>query len=297
MTLDPKNTLANELAEMRIADDQDFLEWLPLAARLRALGDDSQLVLWHGKFKELDLDERLEVILNERAIEGVEELHESSGEDLAYAITAAQDFYCFLDSEREILSERTQLSLEAWALETSDVELDREAAERLEHWLRIFPIEESLRLPIVHAPLSAVERAFLAALAPSVETFEASWPAQAEPEMRVLEHDLVQLDDGEPPAAFREAWRRVCEHAFDDGLGVEVARSLNERWEVAIDVNAEIAAEVELVRLGLLVGVRDESDPSRWVVDLSAMKRAEREKALGAPLVLRLSDSRRLILS
>jgi len=146
-------SLKYELAARRFDDEQDFLSWLPLAARLAALGDRSELELWPILAEMLVPDS--EQLLLDRCEEGVWEIQEISrqmaqgenlSEDLALAVVAAQDFYCLLKLDGEILSRKVRLAIERWKELAERATLDGDAVEMLGQWLRQNPIPEDFRL-------------------------------------------------------------------------------------------------------------------------------------------------------
>ena len=90
-------TLKQQVAAIEVNDQQDWLEYVPLAARLAALGEPAPLARW-TKLVEPFRDQ-LESLLVQRSEEGMWDLRSALGQDLGLAVIDAQDFLCF--SRRE----------------------------------------------------------------------------------------------------------------------------------------------------------------------------------------------------
>lgn len=302
----PLEDFRREVAEMAVNSEQDFLAFVPLAARLAALGDDSQLQRWPRLVHPFR--ERVEQLLVDRCCEGAWNLRHALGHHLSLAVIAAQDFHCFHMLQNDLIPPRARESLEAWADDAEHAPLDEEAVEELELFLKEFPIREDLRLVSVAVPVSMLERTVAALLAPPIATEPLSWPNLApafEYSQQAVNLDpplvCVFADDGTPGDELRTSYERLDRKAEVEGIGtVIISRKLMPDWKVVIIIRKadETSAGVRSVRIGLRPArmVEDGND-REWEVDLRFLDEATQFEALKQPLVINFRTGRRLKVS
>ena len=166
--------LLEELAPIVVADEQGLLEYVPLAARLAALGDSEPLARWPRLAEPFHA--RLEPLIVERCVEGVWDLRNTVGQDLGLAVIDAQDFHCFLRREKRRIPNKARLALVGWGEEAEPAALDEDAVVPLRRFLRRFPLPPSDRLTVVDTPMSLTELAILAAMAQPCPVIDVKWP-------------------------------------------------------------------------------------------------------------------------
>ncbi|MFO0903741.1 MAG: hypothetical protein U0939_12115 [Pirellulales bacterium] len=309
MNGDPKQFLLDELTRLvsvppasaakPASDEQRWLEYVPLAARLAALGDAAPLQRWPELARPFA--ERVELLLVERAREGMWDLSQTLGQDLGLALIDAQDFACFWRRERKILPGAARRMLAAWKEAADDVQLDEEAAAMLRRFLRRFPLPARERLLAVDAPRAFSETIVLAAFAGPRPTVDVAWPPSPTATAAPLAA-IGRLDDGRPSDRLKRVYERLAVVFEAPGVGrVAVSRRVNDDWQVVVDVqfadgDHEDARRLllDVVRLGRVPGRAAGDMPGRWLFDLSAWEHAERLRWMEEPLVLGFQDGCRL---
>jgi hypothetical protein len=143
MSSDAIILLRQQLDAIAVEDAQGLLEYLPLAARLAALGAPESLTSWR-KLAAAYPD--FASALADRCREGIWDLEQSFAEDLGLAVIEAQDFYCFARREGDLLPFHVRTLLTAWEEHAEEVALDEDAAEVLEQFLERFPLPSEDRL-------------------------------------------------------------------------------------------------------------------------------------------------------
>lgn len=283
--------LASEIAAMPVCDEKDFLAFLPLAARLAALGDGSQLRRWPEVVKPFQ--HQVTKLLVDRGHEGVWHLRNTLGEDLGLAVISAQDFACFLALERDMVPAAARSTLSVWFDEAENTPLDEDAVETLEVFLRRFPIPDELRLNIVDTPLSTFEEAILASRARPRPTQEVSWPVAVS-----LPEAVYALESDSPSDVLRDNFEKADVPVQIDGFGsLLVSRRLDEDWRVLIDMRREDGRPlgVESVRLGLFSAVsRNPERDDCWEIDLKHVDYRNRMATLRDTLVVNFRNGSRL---
>ncbi len=292
MNWNPVHALTEELAGISVTDEQAWLEYVPLAARLAALGEPEPLRRWPGLARPFA--DRLDAILMERSQEGIWDLQQSVGKDLALAVIDAQDFSCFLNREQSILAQRAVSALTAWIDEAERTPLDESAAAMLRMFLRRFPLPEDDRLAVVDAPMSLGQEGIIAAAARPCPTIEAEWPPLSLPAVQLSE--VYQLDAGRPSDRMKRCFGRDAVVEIPLLGKLAVSRRVDDHWRVVIDIDREdgTVPDVELLRLGRLPGQPADDAPGRWLVDVRPWEHFQRERLMEAPLVVGFRNGYRL---
>ncbi|MCL4201880.1 MAG: hypothetical protein KJ000_05255 [Pirellulaceae bacterium] len=294
MNLDAVESLTRELSAMTVGDEQSWLEYIPLAARLAALGEPGFL----GRWTELarPFSSRLESLLIERSEEGLWDLQQSVGQDIALAIIDAQDFYCFLRREKSILPKAGKRLLGAWIKQAERTALDEDAVVMLRRFLRRFPLPPSDRLTIVDTPMSLTEEAILAAVAAPCQVIELSWPAPVS--TLIAAEPFAQYDAGTPSDRLKQQFARLDVPVEIPGAGgFTLSRRIDDRWRVVIDIDREDGRvpPVDLVRLGKLPGRPARDAIGRWLIDLRPWEHIQRTRLMhDSPLVIGFQNGYRL---
>ena len=150
--LSPTEELRRRLANNKLEDDYDYLNYWQYAARLAALGDNS---FFQNETVPLSAE-----MLQKRCRRGICEVMELDGEELALSIIDAQDFYCFERRKGNSFPE-----VKPYFAESRDVcehaSLDDDAADLLRGFIAVFDIPEEECLPVVNTPISNTEYALL----------------------------------------------------------------------------------------------------------------------------------------
>jgi hypothetical protein len=294
MKHDAIESLKRELSAIAVRDEQSWLEYVPLAARLAALGEPGFL----GRWTELarPFSTRLESLLIERSEEGLWDLQQSVGQDIALAIIDAQDFNCFLRREKSILPKAGKRLLGAWIRQAERTALDEDAVVMLRRFLRRFPLPPADRLTVVDTPMSLTEEAVLAAIATPCPVIELSWPAPVT--TLIAAETLAHYDSGTPSDRLKQQFERLDVPVEIPGAGsFRLSRRIDDRWRVVIDIDRDDggAPPVNFVRLGKLPGRPARDAIGRWLIDLRPWEHIQRTRLMDdSPLVIGFRNGYRL---
>ncbi len=279
--------LVLRVAEKKVNNVYDLIEFIASASRLAGVGKRGQLVRWRELVRPFG--QSCGQALIRRAKAGLDALQQAQGQQLADAVIAAQDFACFLAIEGELLPPDVRDQLGAWIEETEYTPLDEQAVSGLELFLDEYPLLEEYRLAAIDAPMSTFDQEMLIAGASPRPIIHGQWPAQHSVE-------LQRLDDPEPPVELMASFE-CLEQEFPVGsLGTMlISRRLHPGWKVLFDVASDDGSvpEVALLRLGLLPG-RPTTTRGLWVVDLHMLDRQKQEEVLRQPLVINFRNGPRL---
>ncbi len=293
MSSDAIILLRQQLDSITVEDAEGLLEYIPLAARLAALGQADSLTKWR------ELAARFPDFANalaERCREGIWDLEQSFAEDLGLAIIEAQDFYCFAHREGDLLPSHVRTLLTAWEEHAEEVALDEDAEAVLEEFLERFPIPSEDRLVVVDCPVTVLAKAFVAAQTKPRLTIETQWPSvSVVPDVREVSDspELAGLSAGFPQtlaelpelcAAFpsdrlKRIFERRVEVEVPDVGYVRINRSVSDEWEMVVDVELADGSlpELEMIRLGVLPLIRTaDADICRWVASLQSFEHLQR---------------------
>ena len=100
-------------------------------------------------------------------------------------------------------------------------------------------------------------------------------------------------DDDHPSPRTMKEYDSVCDIQTPNG-SVRVARQINEKWELQIIVPETFPA-IDSLRVGSIPLTRDKDEPEFWVLPLKYFGRANRERLLDLPVVIRPADANCLI--
>ena len=293
MSLEAKESLKQALATISAADEQGWLEYIPLASRLAAIGEPEPLAAWSRLVRPFN--NRLETLLIERSEEGVWDLEQSVGRDLGLAVIDAQDFFCFLRREGSILPERASRTLIAWIETAERTALDEEAALALRRFLRRFPLLPCDRLAVVDVPKSYAELSILAAVAGPCPVVDVEWPPL--PLSIPALAEIGQLDAGTPSDRLKRYFERLDVAVEMPSIGkLAMSRRIDDYWQVVIDIDRDDGSvpDIEMVRLGRLPGHPVTDAPGRWLVNLRPWEHLQRVRLMELPLVVGFQNGHRL---
>ncbi len=279
--------LEEDLATMETNDEEGFVAWLPLAARLAALGNPMILSQWTQVQKQSGTD--LMSCLCKRAKEGIWEIDHADGLDLALALISAQDFTFFLELEKDILPDQVKWALAGWGERASMEYGDADTVEFLEDWRRRHPLPEKMLLAPIAAPLSEFEAALMA---PKIELPKAeyyTWPLVS----KRHQEELVHMDGTEPGDSLIDGYEYEGRLELKGGGVLVFYRTLTSRWHVRYTFQCE-GFEIDSIRLGVLPGERH--DETQFSVDLKIAAPARRVDMMNFPLSILTTDGRRLLL-
>jgi hypothetical protein len=313
---DSKQELRNRLSKNKLEDACDLMAFVQYASRLAALGDDTGVQQLRNEiFLRPEFAENLPEILKTRCDQGIWETEEYPGEDLALSLIDAQDFHCFSARFPDILTNRVSIPsgarielrifFDLWWEACENAELDEDAAEMLRDFLKVYPIPEEERLPVVNTPITEWEYALLDRIYAGVElpVTPAQWnvgrivaqppgrlttPAAAlPPPIRIL-----ALADGTTPKTLQEHFQSGAWSAETQWGTVCIELRVNNHWVLFISI-ADLDGDsvpVDRIRLGAIPAFRDEEDATLWKINLKRFTRDERERLLNKPLVVQMSN-------
>jgi hypothetical protein len=310
MTSEAIAVLRQQLESVCVQDAEGVLEYIPLSARMAALGEPACLATWRELAREY---KDFSAAFADRCREGIWDLEQALGEDLGLAVIEAQDFYCFARREGDLLLPQVRSLLAAWAEHAEEAAIDEEAASVLRDFLTQFPLPRDERLAIVDCPVTELARAFVAAQACPRPTVTARWPAAQIP----IPHDELHVAES-------AGWYAAVPHASADELelcakfpsdrlkrqferrlavdiplvgAVTVNRSVSDNWEIVIDIELPDGniPDIDMVRVGLVpLGRTTDDDISRWVACLRPFEHLQRLIIMEQPMTVLFTRGSRL---
>jgi hypothetical protein len=148
-----KTELLDRLAKNPIEDDDDLMDYVQYACRLASLGDLSKIEEFPALFAREQFAGRIEEILKLRCREGWSDIYNYPGIELALSLIDAQDFYLF-DLRFGQDYPKLKPYFTKWWQDCDNAEIDEECKEFLEKFVKVFPIPEEERLPVIDTPIS-----------------------------------------------------------------------------------------------------------------------------------------------
>jgi hypothetical protein len=290
----PIERLWSRLQVRAIETNLDAAEHLARAARLAALGDRRHWDAWPSRLKEFDLLAGI----RESAKFGLWDLEHASGTFLARAVIDAGDYWTLLQLDRRDngnLLESVHATIEAWAREAEDVDLDDEAADELDEFREAFPVDGNLTLATIESPLGAVERALLSLL-------PVPPPERIEPIGKPIRIAELQLATPKAPKSWRDNFQARAGRFKVDGEDVVLGGRLSEDWMVSIlfEGAPDAISEIEKVRLGGLILEREEgsADPrlATWSAAIDRFDLATRTLLVNQTIGVVMLNGRSLVL-
>ena len=321
--IDAKQELRDRLSENLLEDADDLMEFVQDSSRLAALGDDSGINRLPELFSRPAFAGNLLNIFDNRCKQGIWDAEEYSGEELALSLIEAQDFYCFQQRFKPLLETliyapeiggtRTAMhTFEAWWEACEDAELDEDAAEMIRDFLKVFPIPEEERLPVINTPTTDWEYALLDAVYAGVELpliplilrpLSLKDAARArlydEENEKFTKRSTTFLaaadDDGKPSKTqklFAETIGKIESKKAGFAHAICVQKQLDDDWNIRIFITDENeqAIPVDRVRIASVPAFRDESDTTCWNCLLKPFSRDMQNKLLESPITIQLTN-------
>lgn len=291
---DPIERLWSRLQVRAIESDLDAAEHLARAARLAALGERRHWDAWPRRLKGFDLLAGI----RESARFGLWDLEHASGTFLARAVIDAGDFWTLRQLDRRDegnLLEGVHATIEAWAREAEEVDLDDDAADELDEFREAFPVEGDLTLATIESPLGEVERALLSLL-------PVPPPERIEPIGKPIRIAELQLATPKAPKSWRDNFQSRAGRFKVDGEDVVLGGRLSEEWVASIlfEGAPDAISEIEKVRLGGLILEREKesTDPrlAAWSAAIDQFDLATRTLLVNQTIGVVMLDGRSLIL-
>lgn len=223
-----------------------FVDWMLGAARLAAMGHESLLRSWPSLATTLGID--VETAIFHAAASGITLLEAASGRRLGEQVGHAEDAACLAMVETRI----TNLLgdgpvpgwLDSWRRAASELPLDEEAAEIVLERRRCWPLPESIRLPVVDVPLTALDLQVIGATPMPP-------PVRLVPRFEHAE-ELATFDDGRPtPGMIRRFGERRGEGRTRRGAIMEADAELDPFWQVTVGLRAADVG-IRSIRIGPL---------------------------------------------
>jgi hypothetical protein len=312
--MDTKQELREWISENPLEDADDLVAFVQDASLLAALGDNVGTQQFPEIFSRPKYAENFSEILKTRCELGIWEAEHYTGEALALSLLDAQDFYCFARRFPERFDEKVRVSsganielrkfFKCWWDACEHAELDNDAAEMLEEFLRVYPIPEDERLPVVDTPIADWEYALLDKIYAGVELpiINARWnmgdvwlqplgkrdvPAITSPLPPVL-----ACDDDTPPVPTKKHIESSTRD-IETSLGTfRISRFLDDDWKLQITIAALSGEPVPISRIHIrgVPAFRDDKKSTRWNIDMKWFDPKKRRYLLDAPLIVQLSD-------
>lgn len=294
--------LKRRIANHPIEDADDFMLFIPLASRMKALGDSSEFDKIGAIVQQKKFPESFDAILEERCRRGIWDVQEQFGEELGLSIIEAQDFWLFYNYAKDtgLFSASLNYLFEEWSHETFLVTMDEETADTLRSFLMTYPIPEEYQLAVVMAPVTEFEYDLIDRIAETVPVHHtkgkwtrqdtASYAGQVTTNYADTPVLTVACDDDEPSTALLLSQDRLSFQSQTLRGILHVQRQLNERWQLVLTLEDSQgnSPDVDFVRVGILPFAWNEED-ERWILNMKPFDGNLRQAILKTPIVIRLS--------
>lgn len=287
-------------------EEEYLLQYIQLASRMKALGDSEAFDKLPEIFQREQFTGKLDQIFSERCRCGMWDLDEQEGEELAFSIIEAQDFYTFYEFSKDAgwYSPKTGKFFETWFEETSLKMINEETASLLRDWLDTYPIPEENCLPVVAVPVTEFAYDIAGKMASMLprKRIQGTWSKQVT-EIERRPHAPVYnpavfaaCDDGTPPDSLREQQANLV-YMTDNGK-LQIVRRLNDRWQIGIEIrNSEGNPVIPVqIRVGAFAARRDKNHPERWILDMKPLSGVLRNYLVNAPTSVLFTPSGELVI-
>jgi hypothetical protein len=303
LRLDAARRFRQEFAALAVADADDLVRALSLAARLSLLGDAAPLAAW-PKLAQGRVD-ALEAI-DARAAELERELLEGEGEFLGLAVCLVQDLRVAVEGDPHgFLQARSEAILRLAEL-ADEIPLDDEAAAVVAGYAELIPVPAEVRLGQVAHPLGL--GAIAAVAAGGTPTRPIQRLARREPvanAAEIAEEELALCAGVAPAESLRRRFeeRHAAMGTLEGGDHLAAWARLREDWSMVISLRirpkdgpAGGARPLRpvAVRVGTRIAEPDEEADGMFLVELSSLSPDARSRLLVDPIVVTLSDGRRV---
>ena len=302
--LDAARRFRQEFDAIEVTDADDLIRALSLAARLSLLGDPGALSAWPALAQD-----RVDAFaaIDARAAELERELLEGDGEFLGLAVCLVQDLRVAVEGDPHgFLRGRSEGILRLAEL-ADEIPLDDEAAEVVAGYAELIPVPAELRLAQVAFPLGLGAIAAVAAAGSPVRPIQrlVRREANAATAASVAEEELALCAGVAPAESLRRRFeeRHTAMGTLEGGAHLTAWARLREDWSMVISLRVSGqgggASATEPVRpVALRVGTRiaepDEEAEGMFLVELAALSPDARSRLLVDPIVVTLSDGRRV---
>lgn len=282
-----------ELAATPISDGDDLVRFLSLAARLHVLGEVEPLLGW-PRAAQGSVDAVAAVL--DRVAELERDLLEGEGDTLGLSVCLVQDLRLAVACDRSGFLDALAEPLERLAELADDIPLDDAAAEVVAGYADLVPVPPAIRLGHVDRPIGL---GALAAVAARMPRSSAIVPLRRVREETAAEREEPALCAGVAPAdSLRRRFeaRHACGDELAGGGRIDAWARLRDDWSMAISVRVSGGPALQAIsaRVGTCPAERDEQAPGMFLVELAPLSADARSRLLVDPIVVTLSDGRRV---
>jgi len=299
---DPRSEAADRfrasLASLPVDDGDDLIRYLSLAARLAVLGDPGPLADWTKRAqRRVDAVQAIEA----RVAELERELLEGEGEFLGLAVCLVQDLRIAVGLDTSDFLRPASDSVVTLAELADEIPLDDEAAGVVAGYAELIPVPQPLRLGHVDRPVGL---GAIAALAAGLAATEDSRTRIVRLERRdataaVPDEELALCEGVAPAESLRRRFeeRHAAMGTLDGNVHVSAWARLRDDWSMAISLRikgGDGSIRPVAVRVGTRIAEPDEDADGSFLVELAALSPVARSRMLVDPIVVTLSDGRRV---
>jgi len=291
--LEAMRRFRGEIAELAVSDADDLVRYLSLAARLESLGEGEPLRNW-PKAAQGTVNATSAVLARVAEIE--RELLECEGELLGLAVCLVQDLRIAIARDPSGFLEDLAGPLDRLGELADDTPLDDEAAEVVVAYAELVPVPPELRLGHVADPVGLGAIAAVAARVPDASPIV---PLERRERNSAVEEEELALCAGVAPAeSLRKRFenRHACAGELAGGTRVEAWARLHDDWSMAISVRISGGQRLQAVsvRVGTCPADRDGQAEGMFLIEMVGLSPDARSRLLVEPIVVTLSDGRRV---
>jgi len=291
--LEAMRRFRGELDALAIADADDLVRYLSLAGRLAALGEEDHLRNW-PKVAQGTVNAVTAVL--GRIAELEQQLLEDEGELLGLAVCLVQDLRLAVARDPSGFLGELAHPVERLGELADEIPLDDEAAEVVAGYAELVPVPPEFRLGHVADPIGIGALAAVAARVPDASPIVPL--RRREVKSEVEEEELALCAGVAPAESLRKRFenRHACAGELAGGAKVEAWARLHDDWSMAISVRVSGGPRLHAVsaRVGTCPADRDEQAEGMFLVEMAALSPDARSRLLVEPIVVTLSDGRRV---